>query len=319
MRLPSFLPTAAAFAGFLGLAAGAPAAGPAPIQERLEKAVRAFPGTLGIAARNLDTGESFAVNGDARFPTASLIKVAVMVEAYHQIAKGKFRAETAVTLAESDKAGDEPVVPNQLHPGISLTVSDLLALMIAFSDNTAMNLLVRRVGAANVDRRMLAYGLPNTKIFRPTFRDGHADVFPEEEKEFGLGMTTPNEIARLRHHHLRPSNQGQEPHRGQPGPHHGSGDVPNGLRQLQHGPLATISVSTPPDSLSERVVDAETGETDEAAVVRPDFDRSIVECRQADLKIEDSRTVDAQLPSQPQEPVPEAFARRPKLSTGLGD
>jgi beta-lactamase class A len=198
MRLPSLLQTAAAFAGFLGLAAGGPAAGPPPtIQERLEKAVRAFPGVLGISARSLDTGESFAVNGDVRFPTASLIKVAVMVEAYHQIAEGKFRAETAVTLAESDKAGDEPVVLNQLHAGISLTVSDLLALMIAFSDNTATNLLVRRVGAANVDRRMASYGLLSTKIFRPTFRDGHADVFPEEEKEFGLGMTTPNEIARL--------------------------------------------------------------------------------------------------------------------------
>jgi beta-lactamase class A len=197
MRLRSLFQTVAAFAGFLGLAAGAPAAGPPPIRERLERLVRAFPGTLGIAARNLDTGESFAVNGDARFPTASLIKVAVMVETYHQIAEGKFGAETAVTLAESDKAGDEPVVLNQLYPGISLTVSDLLALMIAFSDNTATNLLVRRVEAANVDRRMASYGLPNTKIFRPTFRDGHADVFPEEEKEFGLGMTTPNEIARL--------------------------------------------------------------------------------------------------------------------------
>lgn len=233
MRLRSLFQTVAAFAGFLGLAAGAPAAGPPPLQERLERLVRAFPGTLGIAARNLDTGESFAVNGDARFPTASLIKVAVMVETYHQIAEGKFGAETAVVLAESDKAGDEPVVLNQLHPGISLTVSDLLALMIAFSDNTATNLLVRRVGAANVDRRMASYGLPNTKIFRPTFRDGHADVFPEEEKEFGLGMTTPNEIARLRHRHLRPSNQGQGPHCGQPGPRHGSGDVPNGLRLLR--------------------------------------------------------------------------------------
>jgi beta-lactamase class A len=197
MRYRSLFQTAAAFAGFLTLVAGTPAAGPPPVQKRLERLVRAFPGTLGIAVRNLDTGESFAVNGDARFPTASLIKVAVMVETYHQIAEGKFRAETAVTLAESDKAGDEPVVLNQLHPGISLTVSDLLALMIAFSDNTATNLLVHRVGAANVDRRMSSYGLPNTKIFRPTFRDGHADVFPEEEKEFGLGMTTPNEIARL--------------------------------------------------------------------------------------------------------------------------
>ena len=197
MRLRCLFQTSAAAAGFLTLLGGAPAGGPAPIRERLESLVRAFPGTLGIAARNLDTGESFAVNGDTRFPTASLIKVAVMVETYHQIAEGKFRAETTVTLAESDKAGDEPVVLNQLHPGISLTVSDLLALMIAFSDNTATNLLVRRVGAGNVDRRMAAYGLPNTKIFRPTFRDGHADVFPEEEREFGLGMTTPNEIARL--------------------------------------------------------------------------------------------------------------------------
>jgi beta-lactamase class A len=159
--------------------------------------VREFPGTLGVAVRNLDTGESFAANGDTRFPTASLIKVAVMVEVHHQIAEGKLRRDTAVTLKESDKAGDEPVVLNQLHEGISLTVADLLALMIAFSDNTATNLLVGLAGTANVDRRMVAYGLSNTKIFRPTFRDGHADVFPEEEKEFGLGMTTPKEIARL--------------------------------------------------------------------------------------------------------------------------
>lgn len=59
------------------------------------------------------------------------------------------------------------------------------------------SLLVGLVGTANVDRRMLAYGLPNTKIFRPTFGDGRDDVFPEEAKEFGLGMTTPREAARL--------------------------------------------------------------------------------------------------------------------------
>jgi beta-lactamase class A len=173
------------------------AAGPSPLAERLEKAVREFPGTMGIAVRNLDTGESFHVNGDARFPTASLIKVAVMVEAYHQIAEGKLQRDTKVTLHDADKAGDETVPLNMLHDGVQLTAADLLNLMIAYSDNTATNLLVRLVGVANVDRRMASYGLPNTKIFRPTFRDGHADVFPEEEKEFGLGMTTPREAARL--------------------------------------------------------------------------------------------------------------------------
>ena len=197
MRLRSPFRTAGALAGFLSLAADVPASGPPEIQKRLEGVVREFPGTLGVAVKNLDTGESFAVNGDPRFPTASLIKVAVMVEVEHRIAEGKLSRETTVTLKESDKAGDEPVVLNQLHGGIPLTVSDLLALMIAFSDNTATNLLVGLVGAADVDQRMVSYGLANTKIFRPTFRDGHADVFPEEEREFGLGMTTPREIARL--------------------------------------------------------------------------------------------------------------------------
>jgi beta-lactamase class A len=120
-----------------------------------------------------------------------------MVESHHQIAEGKIRRDTTVTLRESDKAGDETVPLNMLHDGVQLTVADLLNLMIAYSDNTATNLLVRLVGTANVDRRMESYGLTQTKIFRPTFRDGHPDVFPELEKEFGLGMTTPREAARL--------------------------------------------------------------------------------------------------------------------------
>src|SRR5262249_26343647 len=67
----------------------------------------------------------------------------------------------------------------------------------SYSDNTATNLLVRLAGTANIDKRLASYGLAHTKIFRPTFRDGHADVFPEEEHEFGLGMTTPRETVRL--------------------------------------------------------------------------------------------------------------------------
>ncbi|MFN2386117.1 MAG: serine hydrolase [Thermoanaerobaculia bacterium] len=192
LKLPRLWPAAALLALAL-----APSSGRESLESRIAARVRRFEGTMGVAAKNLDTGEEISVNGDARFPTASLIKVAVMVEVHHKIAEGKFARDTVRPLAESDKAGDEPVVLNQLHAGLPLTVADLLALMIAFSDNTATNMLVGLVGTANVDRRMESYGLPNTKLFRPTFRDGKADVFPELEKEFGLGMTTPKEAARL--------------------------------------------------------------------------------------------------------------------------
>ena len=92
----------------------------ASLQTQLEKIVRDFPGTMGIAVENLDTGEAFAVNGDMRFPTASLIKVAVMVEVYHQIAEGKFGARHGRSRShDSDKAGDETVPLNMLHDGTS--------------------------------------------------------------------------------------------------------------------------------------------------------------------------------------------------------
>jgi beta-lactamase class A len=168
-----------------------------PAERRLLGRIQSFRGEIGLAATNLETGESLAIRAETRFPTASLIKVAVMVEAYHRIAEGSLRRDTAVTLRETDKAGDETVPLNMLHDGVTLTVADLLNLMIAYSDNTATNLLVRLLGAALIDRRMASYGLASTKIFRPTFRDGHADIFPEEEHEFGLGMTTPREILRL--------------------------------------------------------------------------------------------------------------------------
>jgi beta-lactamase class A len=180
------------------LFAVAPALEPATaLTKKLEAKMQAFHGEIGLYAKNLDTGEVVAVNADQRFPTASLIKVAVMAEVFRQIDAGKLRHDTTVTLKESDKAGDETVPLNMMHAGVVATVDDLLRFMIAYSDNTATNLLVGLVGTSNVDALLDAYGLTKTRLYRPTFRDGHADVLPEEEKEFGLGSTTPREAARL--------------------------------------------------------------------------------------------------------------------------
>ena len=186
------------FAGLLLLLLPLAAARQGPsLSEAVAARARTFPGTIGVAAIDLDSKRRVFFHADVRFPTASLIKLAVMVEAYHRMAEGSLSRDQIVEVAESDRAGDEAVVLNMLHPGIRVTIADLLNLMIAYSDNTATNLLVRELGAAEIDRRMESYRLESTKIFRPTFRDGHPDVYPELEREFGLGMTTPREAARL--------------------------------------------------------------------------------------------------------------------------
>jgi beta-lactamase class A len=168
----------------------------ASLQSRVEEAVRSLRGTMGVAARDLATGETVFVDADRQFPTASVIKVAVMVEVFHQFAESRLRRDDTVTLDDAAKVDGSGVL-QRMHGGLVLTISDLLDLMMTVSDNTATNLLIARVGTANVDKRLVSYGITRTKLFRPTFRDGKPDVFPEEEKEFGLGLATPREMARL--------------------------------------------------------------------------------------------------------------------------
>lgn len=167
-----------------------------PIQDRIQREIDAFKGVMGVAATNLTTGETIAVNADTRFPTASTIKTAVMVEVYHQIREGTLTRQQVVTRTDPVKKGGSGVL-QPLHAGLNLTVKDLLTLMVIVSDNTATNMLIDLVGTANVDRRIESYGISNVMLFRPTFRDGHPDVYPELEKEFGLGMATPRDMTRL--------------------------------------------------------------------------------------------------------------------------
>jgi beta-lactamase class A len=164
---------------------------PARVREVAER----FSGDLGVFAKHLGTGETVAWNADARFPTASVIKVAIMVEAFDQISRGALAADGMVRVRDAAKVGGSGVA-RELHDGAELTVRDLIRLMIVVSDNTATNLLLERVGVASVNARLAAYGLKDTRLFRPTFGK-RAEVDPELEREFGLGMSTPREMASL--------------------------------------------------------------------------------------------------------------------------
>jgi beta-lactamase class A len=163
---------------------------------QVREVVGAFRGQMGVAAINLRSRETIAIDADRRFPTASTIKTAVMIEAFQQASEGRLRMDTTIPLRDAEKVGGAGVL-RDLHDGLELTVADLVQLMIVLSDNTATNMLIGKLGTAQVNARLESYGLRETKLFRPTFRDGRADVLPELEREFGLGMTTPREMARL--------------------------------------------------------------------------------------------------------------------------
>ncbi len=164
--------------------------------DQIAAIVKGFRGLMGVAAIDLRTGEKIAIDADTRFPTASTIKTAVMIEAWQQAVDGRLPMDTKIALRDSDKVGGSGILRG-MGEGLPLTVADLVHLMIVLSDNTATNMLIERLGTARVNARLESYGLTNIKLFRPTFRDGRPDVLPELEREFGLGMSTPREMAKL--------------------------------------------------------------------------------------------------------------------------
>jgi D-alanyl-D-alanine carboxypeptidase (penicillin-binding protein 5/6)/beta-lactamase class A len=69
--------------------------------------------------------------------------------------------------------------------------------MIAFSDNTATNLVLDRIGIDSTNGRMKDWGFPNTRINAKVFKGETTSIAPERTKKFGLGSTTAKETVQL--------------------------------------------------------------------------------------------------------------------------
>ena len=163
---------------------------------KLTALVKAHKGHATLAVKNLKTGESFIIGGDEPMPTASLIKFAVMIEAYRQAAEKQIDLNATIHLAESDKVPGSGVLREHFSEGARFPLKDAVHLMIAFSDNTATNLVLDKIGITATADAMEKLGCPNTKIHSKVFRRD-TSKFPERSKQFGLGSTTANEMVRL--------------------------------------------------------------------------------------------------------------------------
>ncbi|HJT76272.1 MAG TPA: serine hydrolase [Gemmataceae bacterium] len=167
------------------------------LEARLAPLAKAHKGKVAIAVKHLGSGESYYLNADEPMPTASLIKLAVMIETYQQAAEGHVKLDDMVTLHKEDKVPGSGILTDHFSPGASFPLRDAVRLMIAFSDNTATNLVLDRIGIASTAKRMEAWGFPNTKINAKVFRGSTTSVFPARTKRFGLGSTTAREMVGL--------------------------------------------------------------------------------------------------------------------------
>lgn len=116
---------------------------------------------FGIYVRHLSSGAGVEVNADALYLMASTFKVPILIEALAQVHEGHITLEERIELTAQDQLPTSMILGN-LEPGLRLTLRDLLTAMIISSDNTATDMVLRRIGIDRVARRLRAWGLDST-------------------------------------------------------------------------------------------------------------------------------------------------------------
>jgi len=127
----------------------------------MEEHFAALGGVVGVMVHELATGRQLTYNHDARFPTASTLKVPLLYEVFRQADAGKIDLTARVTLRHVDRTPGSGVFQD-LDEGLQPTIRDLAELMITVSDNYATDLLYRMVGRENLERTLRELELNDT-------------------------------------------------------------------------------------------------------------------------------------------------------------
>lgn len=174
---------------------GAPTATPATLKRVIDSLADAHRGVVGYSITNLATGEHLERKGDETFSTASLIKVPVLVTLFDLAEQKQLTLDDPIVLTQFDKVGGAGEL-QYLRTPLTLRLWDVAWFMSTWSDNTATNLILDRIKIRRVWQKMEALGLPHTKVHSGSMTR-IASVAPDSSAKYGLGVTTPNEMAKL--------------------------------------------------------------------------------------------------------------------------
>lgn len=171
-----------------------------PSAELLEQAVapliKAYQGEVAVSVLHLDSGLKWSHRGDQPMPTASLIKLPVMIEAHRQAGTGKVKLDQRIELKADDKVQGSGILTQHFSAGTTISLRDAIRLMIVYSDNTATNLVVDAIGLPATTAAMRELGFPETQLNAKVFRRD-TSIAPERSEKFGLGSTTANDMVEL--------------------------------------------------------------------------------------------------------------------------
>lgn len=161
------------------------------LQTNLESLLNKFKGDAGLFAWNLKSGEKVEINADTIFPTASIIKVPILVGVFDKIQNGELTYRQPLVYRDSIKYGGSGLMQH-FKDSSETDLSTLISLMITYSDNTT-SLWCQALagGGSRINELMETLGLEHTRVNSRT--PGREPI----REIYGWGQTTPREMATL--------------------------------------------------------------------------------------------------------------------------
>jgi len=154
----------------------------------MERVSQIAGGTVGATAIHLESGRRVSFHGDERFPMASTFKIPIAVQILHRVDLGELKLDQMVEIHASDlHPGSGNITTLMSRPGLSMSINNLLELMLLISDNSAADILLRLAGGPDaVTGRMHDLGIDGISVNRPTARliadwDGVKNLPPENQ------------------------------------------------------------------------------------------------------------------------------------------
>ncbi|MEO6070439.1 MAG: serine hydrolase [Chitinophagaceae bacterium] len=159
--------------------------------QSISSLLNGFHGDVGVYVKNLNTGKIVAINADTVFPTASVVKIPIMIGVMDQINRGGLTFHQELQYKDSLLYAGVDIL-GSFKQDEKIELSKLIMLMLSMSDNTASLWLQSLAGkGTRINEIIDSLGFKNTRV------NSRTPGRKEDQAKYGWGQTTPREIATL--------------------------------------------------------------------------------------------------------------------------
>jgi beta-lactamase class A len=162
------------------------------LQKEITELLTGFNGDVGVYVYDINRKRSAEINADTIFPTASMVKVPILIGVMHKIYNGELSYHQQMTFTDSVRYSEGADLLASFKSGEKISLNTLLMLMVSISDNGASLWLQGLAGSGTqINKYLDSLGMKDTRVNSRT--EGRND----NRTEYGWGQTTPREMATL--------------------------------------------------------------------------------------------------------------------------